>query len=302
MSRPAPTTQPPRRLLGSGRRLVNYTSASITSNSPTSYSPLSRRTDDSLQDLPQNIRRVIGNYSSDLQGSQYPSANVIRRLGGMRRQAPTMTYANGRSTPYSSSNARAELPPQQEWNSVEDYVIANRDRLFLLEEELVVSGGAGAVREFEEITTGMTYLEMADSLQNNSGYQKLVFEYLDSLTRRRPVSLRQLLPTGSYLDTRHHIVFLQRVLDNLRTGTESTYGNLETEAGRLVMELEPYAKTPQYLQMLRLFVRVGVYLHVLKMYGTKSSLSSEIESLGYEIQGFIARSRSEVEGDWDEEY
>ena len=297
MSRPAPTTQPPRRLLGSGRRLINYTSASITSNSPsssTSYSPLPRRPDDSLQDLPQNIRRVIGNYSSELQGSQYPSANVIRRLGGMRRQVPTMTYASGRS-PASSSNARVELPPQQEWNSVEDYVIANRDRLFILEDELVALGGAGAVREFEEITTGMTYLEMADSLQNNSGYQKLVFEYLDSLTRRRPVIMRQLLPSGSYLDTRHHIVFLQRVLDNLRTGTESTYANLETEAGRLVLELEPYAKTPQYLQMLRLFVRVGVYLHVLKTYGTKSSLRSEIESLGYEIQGFIARSRAEAE-------
>jgi hypothetical protein len=212
-----------------------------------------------------------------------------------------MTYASGRS-PASSSNARVELPPQQEWNSVEDYVIANRDRLFILEDELVALGGAGAVREFEEITTGMTYLEMADSLQNNSGYQKLVFEYLDSLTRRRPVIMRQLLPSGSYLDTRHHIVFLQRVLDNLRTGTESTYANLETEAGRLVLELEPYAKTPQYLQMLRLFVRVGVYLHVLKTYGTKSSLRSEIESLGYEIQGFIARSRAEAEGDWDEEY
>jgi len=211
-----------------------------------------------------------------------------------------MTYTSGRPTAFTSSS-RAELPPQREWNSVEDYVIANRARLFLLEDELVASGGASAVREFEEITTGMTYLEMADSLQNNSGYQKLVFEYLDSFTRHRPVFMRQLLPTGSYLDTRQHIAFLQRVVDNLRTGTESTYANLETEARRLVLELEPYTKTPQYLQMLRLFMRVGVYLHVLKMYGTKSSLSSEIETLGYELHGFISRSRSEAEGDWDEE-
>lgn len=147
---------------------------------------------------------------------------------------------------------------------LETFVTRGYNRTFELEKQLENAPTYALIAEYEELIAGTTYLDVEDLGVGSPGYEDTVQQFMNRIQQRRDTDNgkpRQLVP---YQASNYHRL-IRAFIQALEEPTPRAIEEAEMKTDGAIDTLETQVRAnPEAVQMLRLLVKVGVFLNLLR--------------------------------------